>query len=83
MDQPGSAVKTFHDPAHMAHDMNGAIDAIIIASNTKNHAKDAHIAVEAQKTANIPTLQLFQNPVGSILVLFLLEKSSNYSVRVR
>jgi predicted dehydrogenase len=41
-------VKTFHDPAHMAREMNGAIDAIIIASNTKNHAKDALPFVEAK-----------------------------------
>jgi myo-inositol 2-dehydrogenase / D-chiro-inositol 1-dehydrogenase len=41
-------VKTFHDPAHMARDMTGAIDAIIIASNTKNHAKDAMPFVEAK-----------------------------------
>ena len=41
-------VKTFHDPADMARDMSGAIDAIIIASNTKNHAKDALPFVEAK-----------------------------------
>src|SRR5262245_37729737 len=41
-------VKTFHDPALMAHEMNGAIDAVIIASHTKNHAKDALPFVEAK-----------------------------------
>jgi myo-inositol 2-dehydrogenase / D-chiro-inositol 1-dehydrogenase len=43
-------VRTFHDPALMAREMSGAMDAIIIASNTKNHARDALPFVEA----NIP-----------------------------
>jgi predicted dehydrogenase len=34
-------VKTFHDPALMASEMSGLIDAVIIASNTKYHARDA------------------------------------------
>ena len=41
-------VRTFHDPALMAREMSGAIDAIIIASNTKNHARDALPFVEAK-----------------------------------
>ena len=34
-------VKTFNDSAQMAQDMAGAMDAMIIASHTKNHARDA------------------------------------------
>jgi myo-inositol 2-dehydrogenase/D-chiro-inositol 1-dehydrogenase len=34
-------VKTFYDPAVMAREMTGAMDAVIIASHTKNHARDA------------------------------------------
>jgi myo-inositol 2-dehydrogenase/D-chiro-inositol 1-dehydrogenase len=34
-------VKTFHDPALMAQEMAGAMDAVIIASHTRNHARDA------------------------------------------
>ena len=42
------AVKTFNDPTHMAHEMTGVIDAMIIASHTKNHAKDALPFVQAR-----------------------------------
>jgi myo-inositol 2-dehydrogenase/D-chiro-inositol 1-dehydrogenase len=41
-------VRTFHDPALMAREMSGAMDAIIIASHTKNHARDALPFVEAK-----------------------------------
>lgn len=34
-------VKIFHDPALMAQEMAGAMDAVIIASHTRNHARDA------------------------------------------
>ncbi len=37
----------FSDPAAMAQDMAGLIDAVIIASHTKNHAKDAMPFVKA------------------------------------
>ena len=40
--------KTFNDPTHMAREMAGVIDAMIIASHTKNHAKDALPFVQAQ-----------------------------------
>jgi myo-inositol 2-dehydrogenase / D-chiro-inositol 1-dehydrogenase len=45
----------FNDPAEMARDLVGVIDAVIIASHTKNHAKDAlpfvkaHIPVYLEK----------------------------------
>lgn len=42
------AVKTFHDPAQMAREMAGALDAMIIASHTKNHARDALPFVQAR-----------------------------------
>jgi myo-inositol 2-dehydrogenase/D-chiro-inositol 1-dehydrogenase len=42
------AVKTFNDPTRMAHEMAGVIDAMIIASHTKNHAKDALPFVQAR-----------------------------------
>lgn len=41
-------VKTFHDPVLMAQEMVGAIDAVIIASHTKNHARDALPFVKAK-----------------------------------
>lgn len=41
-------VKTFNDPTHMAREMGGVIDAIIIASHTKNHARDALPFVHAR-----------------------------------
>src|SRR5688572_5882887 len=41
-------VKTFHDPTLMAREMSGAIDAIVIASHTKNHARDALPFVKAE-----------------------------------
>lgn len=41
-------VKTFNDPAQMAREMAGELDAVIIASHTKNHAKDALPFVEAK-----------------------------------
>ncbi|HEX4949318.1 MAG TPA: Gfo/Idh/MocA family oxidoreductase, partial [Blastocatellia bacterium] len=43
-----AAVKTFHDPARMAQEMAGAIDAVIIASHTKDHARDALPFVNAK-----------------------------------
>lgn len=42
------AVKTFNDPTLMAHEMAGVIDAMIIASHTKNHAQDALPFVQAR-----------------------------------
>lgn len=42
------AVKTFNDPTRMAHEMAGVIDAVIIASHTMNHAKDALPFVQAR-----------------------------------
>ncbi|MFN7928161.1 MAG: Gfo/Idh/MocA family oxidoreductase [Blastocatellia bacterium] len=36
-----SGVKTFHDAGQMAQEMVGAMDAVIIASHTRNHARDA------------------------------------------
>lgn len=41
-------VKTFNDPAHMAQEMVGVIDAVVIASHTKNHANDALPFVRAR-----------------------------------
>jgi myo-inositol 2-dehydrogenase/D-chiro-inositol 1-dehydrogenase len=41
-------VKAFHDPAQMAQEMTGAMDAVIIASHTKNHARDALPFVQAK-----------------------------------
>lgn len=41
-------VRTFLDPALMAHEMVGAMDAVIIASHTKNHARDALPFVKAK-----------------------------------
>jgi len=40
-------VATFNDPARMAHEMAGRLDAMIIASHTKDHAKDALPFVQA------------------------------------
>ncbi|MGE0129507.1 MAG: Gfo/Idh/MocA family protein [Blastocatellales bacterium] len=41
-------VRTFNDPALMAHEMAGAMDAVIIASHTRNHARDALPFVKAR-----------------------------------
>lgn len=41
-------VKTFHDPALMAQEMAGVMDAVIIASHTRNHARDALPFVKAK-----------------------------------
>lgn len=41
-------VRTFPDPALMAQEMAGAMDAVIIASHTKNHARDALPFVKAK-----------------------------------
>ena len=41
------AVKTFNDSTEMAHETASVIDAVIIASHTKNHAKDALPFVQA------------------------------------
>ncbi len=41
-------VKTFNNPVQMAREMAGAMDAMIIASHTKNHARDALPFVEAK-----------------------------------
>src|SRR5262245_48066334 len=41
-------VKSFLDPALMAQEMAGAMDAAIIASHTKNHARDALPFVKAK-----------------------------------
>lgn len=38
----------FQDPATMAHDLAGVLDAVIIASHTKNHAHDALPFVQAR-----------------------------------
>ena len=35
------SVRTFNDPAQMARELAGELDAMIIASHTKNHARDA------------------------------------------
>ena len=43
-----ASVKTFNDPGEMAHAMAGAIDAVIIASHTKDHARHALPFVQAQ-----------------------------------
>jgi myo-inositol 2-dehydrogenase / D-chiro-inositol 1-dehydrogenase len=45
---PAASVRTFRDPAQMAREMAGAMDAVIIASHTKNHARDALPFVEAK-----------------------------------
>jgi myo-inositol 2-dehydrogenase / D-chiro-inositol 1-dehydrogenase len=41
-------VRTFHDPALMAQEMAGEMDAVIIASHTKDHARDALPFVKAK-----------------------------------
>lgn len=41
-------VRTFQDPARMAREMAGAMDAVIIASHTRNHARDALPFVNAK-----------------------------------
>jgi len=41
-------VKTFYDPALMAQEMAGVMDAVIIASHTRNHARDALPFVKAK-----------------------------------
>jgi predicted dehydrogenase len=43
-----ASARTFHDPAQMAREMAGAMDAVIIASHTKDHARDALPFVQAQ-----------------------------------
>lgn len=43
-----AGVRTFLDPAVMAHEMAGAMDAVIIASHTRNHARDALPFVKAK-----------------------------------
>ncbi|MFN0124880.1 MAG: Gfo/Idh/MocA family protein [Blastocatellia bacterium] len=40
--------RTFHDPAQMAREMPGELDAVIIASHTKDHARDALPFVQAK-----------------------------------
>lgn len=42
-----ASAKTFNDPAAMAQTMAGEIDAMIIASHTKDHARDALPFVQA------------------------------------
>src|SRR5215467_3048286 len=42
-----SSVQTFNDPAEMVRSMAGEIDAIIIASHTKDHARHALPFVQA------------------------------------
>ncbi|QQS46509.1 MAG: Gfo/Idh/MocA family oxidoreductase [Acidobacteriota bacterium] len=42
-----AGVRTFHDPALMAREMAGEMDAVIIASHTRNHARDALPFVKA------------------------------------
>lgn len=42
------SVRTFSDPALMAREMAGQMDAVIIASHTRNHARDALPFVEAK-----------------------------------
>lgn len=41
-------VRTFHDAATLAEEMAGAMDAVIIASHTKDHARDALPFVKAK-----------------------------------
>ncbi len=41
-------VSAFADPFQMAREMDGALDAVIIASHTKNHARDALPFVRAK-----------------------------------
>lgn len=41
-------VKTFNDSSRMAQEMTGEMDAVIIASHTKNHARDALPFVKAK-----------------------------------
>lgn len=41
-------VRTFHDAAQMAQEMAGVMDAVIIASHTKDHARDALPFVNAK-----------------------------------
>ena len=41
-------VRIFHDASLMAQEMAGEIDAVIIASHTKNHAQDALPFVKAK-----------------------------------
>lgn len=43
-----AGVRTFHDSAQMAQEMAGQMDAIIIASHTKDHARDALPFVKAK-----------------------------------
>jgi len=43
-----AGVRTFLDPALMAQEMAGAMDAVIIASHTRNHARDALPFVKAR-----------------------------------
>jgi myo-inositol 2-dehydrogenase/D-chiro-inositol 1-dehydrogenase len=43
-----AGVRTFHDAAQMAQEMAGAMDAVIIASHTKDHARDALPFVKAK-----------------------------------
>lgn len=43
-----AGVRPFLDPALMAQEMVGAVDAVIIASHTKNHARDALPFVKAK-----------------------------------
>ncbi len=43
-----AGVKTFFDPGRMVREMGGELDAVIIASHTKNHARDALPFVEAK-----------------------------------
>jgi myo-inositol 2-dehydrogenase / D-chiro-inositol 1-dehydrogenase len=42
------SVETFHDPARMADELSGVLDAVIIASHTKQHARDALPYVRAK-----------------------------------
>jgi predicted dehydrogenase len=48
-------VQTFNDPAQMAHELAGSLDAVIIASHTRQHARDAlpfvmaHIPIYLEK----------------------------------
>lgn len=43
-----AAVQTFVDPVTLAQEMAGELDAVIIASHTKNHARDALPFVQAK-----------------------------------
>jgi predicted dehydrogenase len=70
LDAPGAMV--FNDPAEMARDLAGVIDAVIISSHTKDHARDAlpfvkaHIPIYLEKplTADLQEAFDFVETIG-------------------